>query len=147
MSKSTTPGKIELINDLIIALNEKRAKEGLKPVRRGWTGAAHWLHLADNSSVQIGSWWTTHNGFIGFLNGLLVEQYPTCTYLVYTCDQWHSHSSREVFGAYVSADIAIANIKKSYKLSDDDTTNLAVYNQTQGRETNFLIEKLEIQKG
>ena len=68
--------KSQQIEDLIIALNEMRERKGLQKVARFWTGLGHKLHTVEENSSNT-KWIGTHfndDGFIGFLNGLLIEQ-------------------------------------------------------------------------
>lgn len=65
--------KATLIEDLIIALNEKRKKQNLPPVRRGWTGVKHWLMTDEKEYKAIGRMFNDDE-FIGFLEGLLAQE-------------------------------------------------------------------------
>lgn len=71
------------------------------------------------------------------------------TYLVYSTDAWHSYSSREIIGVCTTfancMKVIRADIRKHGcdKLSEDNKYELEHYKQTQGRETNYLIEEVE----
>jgi len=62
------------IFDLIKSLNEQRAEKGLPLVSRQWTGAGHWLKTEEENYKTIGRIFITDDLFIGFLEGLLIEQ-------------------------------------------------------------------------
>lgn len=67
--------RMDRITDLISALNEKRAREGKTAVSRQWTGAGHWLKIETRDGHYIsGAIYTSSDGFIGFLEGLLYEE-------------------------------------------------------------------------
>lgn len=66
--------KSQQIQDLLIALNEKRKRENKTLVRRGWTGVAHWLMTDEKEYKAIGTLQSSDDKFIGFLEGLLVDQ-------------------------------------------------------------------------
>lgn len=66
--------KGQQIQDLLVALNEKRKRENKIPVRRGWTGVAHWLMTDEEQYKAIGTLQNSDDKFIGFLEGLLVTQ-------------------------------------------------------------------------
>lgn len=71
------------------------------------------------------------------------------TYLVYSTDAWHSYASRDIIGVCTTflncMKVIRADIKRCgyEKLSDDNKYELEHYKQTQGRETNYQIEKVE----
>lgn len=63
--------------------------------------------------------------------------------LLYSTDAWHSHSSRELVGVFSSPDKLngyLSKMKKNKRLTDEDLKMLAEHNQTQGNNTNYLIE-------
>lgn len=66
--------KAQKIADLIIALNEQRNRKGLVPVSRAWTGLGHWLKTEEEPYRCIGRIFVGDDLFIGFLEGLLIEQ-------------------------------------------------------------------------
>lgn len=74
MGKTKRYTKADLIEDLLEALNEHREKNGLIKVRKGWTGAGHWLMTDEKEYKNIGNIYTSDEGFIGFLEGLLINQ-------------------------------------------------------------------------
>lgn len=65
-------------------------------------------------------------------------------YIVFSTDAWHSHTSKVLFGVFTSHEIAVKTIKKTHKLNEWDITSLCDINQTQGRNTNFVIEEITI---
>lgn len=70
------------------------------------------------------------------------------TYLVYSTDAWHRYASCDIIGVCTTfancMKVIRADIKRNYyeKLSDDDKWNLENIKQTQGRNTNYLIEEV-----
>lgn len=62
------------IEDLMKALNEFRVKNNKIPVRRGWTGAGHWLMTDEKDYKAIGSIYCNDKEFIGVLQGMMIEQ-------------------------------------------------------------------------
>lgn len=74
-------------------------------------------------------------------------------YLVYSTDAWHSHSSDEVIAVCsVGTDEVVRIINKYCKkenlpsLDKDDMNNLNSISQTQGRDDNFRIESITLNK-
>ena len=65
-------------------------------------------------------------------------------HLVYSTDAWHTHSSKELIGAYSSHIKAVKALKIIRKLNKDEIEELNIYYQTQGREENFVIEAVEL---
>lgn len=65
--------KADRIADLIIALNEYRAKHGKIAVKRGWTGVAHWLMTDEQEYKSIGGMYLSDDAFIGFLEGMMID--------------------------------------------------------------------------
>ncbi|MDD5356442.1 MAG: hypothetical protein PHY56_07905 [Candidatus Omnitrophica bacterium] len=63
--------RVQLINDLIVTLNEKRIKENKVTVSRQWTGLGHWLKTNEPNYKTVGRIYTSNDLFIGFLEGLL----------------------------------------------------------------------------
>lgn len=67
--------KSEQIKDLILALNEKRVKEGKITVSRATTGSGtHWLKTDEENYISVGRIFHNDDSFIGFLEGLLLEE-------------------------------------------------------------------------
>lgn len=67
--------KKDQIKDLVIALNEKRIREGKIAVSRASTGSGtHWLKTDEENYIGIGEIFHDDNSFIGFLKGLLFEE-------------------------------------------------------------------------
>jgi len=67
--------KSDQIKDLILALNEKRVKEGKVTVSRATTGSGkHWLKTDEEHYISIGRIFHNDDSFIGFLEGLLLEE-------------------------------------------------------------------------
>ena len=62
------------MRDLVAALNDKRNKKGLPLVSRQFTGAGYWLKTEEEKYKCIGRIFTSNDMFIGFLEGLLIEQ-------------------------------------------------------------------------
>lgn len=63
--------------------------------------------------------------------------------LLYSTDAWHSNSSRELVGVFSSTyklKSYFLKMKKAKQLTDEDLEMLAEHNQTQGNNTNYLIE-------
>jgi hypothetical protein len=60
--------------------------------------------------------------------------------IVSSADAWHSHSSKEIIGVFRTKETAVKRTVKKFKLSEDDRTMLDAHNQTQGRETNYIID-------
>ena len=63
--------------------------------------------------------------------------------LLYSTDAWHSHSSRELVGVFSSPYKLrgyLSKMRKAKRLTDEDLVMLAEHNQTQGDNTNYLIE-------
>nr|DAE55300.1 MAG TPA: hypothetical protein [Caudoviricetes sp.] len=67
--------------------------------------------------------------------------------LLYSTDAWHSHSSRELIGAFSDQDKLdkyLSEMEQADELTDEDMMMLANHGQTQGRNTNYLIETEKI---
>ena len=69
--------------------------------------------------------------------------------LLYTCDALHSHGSMSLQGIFTDEKAFkqyLEDMRKDKKnnLSREDIQELYQYNQTQGRELNYLIEVEEI---
>jgi hypothetical protein len=63
--------------------------------------------------------------------------------LLYSTDAWHSHSSRELLGAFSRQDELdkyLSDMAQANRLTDEDMVRLVRHRQTQGRDTNYLIE-------
>ncbi len=74
-------------------------------------------------------------------------------YVLFTCDNWHSNNSKEVFGVATTMKNAISMCKKKakergVKIDRDDIYNLERIKQTQGIEDDFelIIEEYEKNK-
>lgn len=70
-------------------------------------------------------------------------KHPNNVILLYSTDAWHSHSSRELIGAFSDQeklDKYLSKMERANKLTDEDMIMLANHGQTQGRDTNYLIE-------
>lgn len=68
-------------------------------------------------------------------------------HLLYRTDTWHSHSSMRLVGAFSSRSKLndyLNRMKRCGELTDYDLQMLAEQNQTQGRETNYLISTKKI---
>jgi hypothetical protein len=67
-------------------------------------------------------------------------------YILFSTDEHHSKSSYNLIGVFDEKHKAIraSNEFDGYNLTENDLGNLDKINQTQGLETNYLIEKLEI---
>ena len=69
--------------------------------------------------------------------------------LLYTCDAWHSHRSKSLQGIFTDEKAFKQYLEdmrkdKKNKLSREDIQELRQYNQTQGRDLNYLIDIEEI---
>jgi hypothetical protein len=62
-------------------------------------------------------------------------------FVVYTCDAWHTHASKRIFGVFTTKNKAILAIKKTAKFYPRLVPDLAANNQTQGLEENFIIDE------
>lgn len=63
-------------------------------------------------------------------------------HILYSTDAWHSRSSRELLGVFSdleTLDEYIYKMRRKAKLSDEDLAGLNRENQTQGRDTNYLV--------
>ena len=65
--------------------------------------------------------------------------------LLYTCDAWHSQGSMSLQGIFTDEKAFKQYLDdmrkdKKNKLSREDIQELCQYNQTQGRDLNYLIE-------
>ncbi len=66
--------KADMIKDLILALNEKRVREGKVKVSRATTGSGtHWLKTEEEHYISVGKIFHNDDSFIGFLEGLLLD--------------------------------------------------------------------------
>lgn len=67
--------KSEQIKDLILALNEKRIRDGKVTVSRASTGSGtHWLKTNEEHYISVGDIFHNDDSFIGFLKGLLLDE-------------------------------------------------------------------------
>ena len=69
--------------------------------------------------------------------------------IVYTTDAHHSHASKDFLAVFSSRQKAIEGCKKHAKenkpiLSMSDINNLSAFNQTQGREVNYLLDEATV---
>lgn len=70
-------------------------------------------------------------------------KHPDNVILLYSTDAWHSNSSRELIGAFSDQDKLdkyLSKMEQANKLTEEDMIMLANHGQTQGRNTNYLIE-------
>lgn len=64
--------------------------------------------------------------------------------LLYSCNAWHEHSSKELLGVFTDNDSFIdyiSDMKSSGQLSEETTEGLLRDRQTQGLEENYMIEE------
>lgn len=64
-------------------------------------------------------------------------------YLLYTCNSWHERNSLELIAPFSSKELVYAYLeknRKAYHLSDWDLDFFKDYNQTQGHNTNLIME-------
>lgn len=67
--------------------------------------------------------------------------------ILYSTDAWHTHSSRELVGVFSGQDELnkyLSKMERADKLTNEDMTMLISHNQTQGRDTNYLVETEKI---
>ena len=67
--------------------------------------------------------------------------------MLYSTDAWHTHNSRELVGVFSNQDELnkyLSKMKRAGKVSDEDMAMLINYNQTQGRDINYLVETEKI---
>jgi hypothetical protein len=68
-------------------------------------------------------------------------------FVVYTCDAWHSHASKRIFGVFTTKNKAILALSKVPELSKNDMKKLCEFShQTQGLDENFILEEIELNK-
>lgn len=68
-------------------------------------------------------------------------------FLLYSCNVWHEHSSKELLGVFTDNDRLIdyiSDMKSSGQLSEEDAQDLMTNHQTQGLEDNYMIEEEEL---
>lgn len=58
--------------------------------------------------------------------------------ILYSCDAWHSHASKEVLGVFTDWNTMVVNHLEKY-LNRDEIIELKS-GQTQGREQNYIVE-------
>jgi hypothetical protein len=71
-------------------------------------------------------------------------------YLIYSCDAWHRHTTKELIGFYSDKRKIKGCINRYIKANNlpklgsdyDDINEFISKKQTQGRETNFIIDTL-----
>lgn len=63
-------------------------------------------------------------------------------YILFSCNQWHEHDSKRLVACFTDTNNVLDYVFKF--LSSDDAKNLIDNGQTQGRETNYILntEKL-----
>lgn len=63
-------------------------------------------------------------------------------YILFECDAWHTKATKNILGLYKSEKKCIRELKSTFgeKLSKEQIYNLETIKQTQGLETNFIIE-------
>lgn len=67
--------------------------------------------------------------------------------ILYSTDAWHTHTSRELVGVFSGQDELnkyLSKMERADKLTNEDMTMLISHNQTQGRDTNYLVETEKI---
>lgn len=67
--------------------------------------------------------------------------------LLYSCNAWHEHSSKELLGVFTDNNRFIdyiSDMKSSGQLSEKDAEDLFLNRQTQGLEGNYMIEEEEL---
>lgn len=74
-------------------------------------------------------------------------KHPDVVIMLYSTDAWHTHSSRELVGVFSSQDELnkyLSKMERADKLTSEDMATLISHNQTQGRDTNYLVETAKI---
>ena len=61
-----------------------------------------------------------------------------------SCDAWHSHGSLRKVGIFSTMKALVSYLKKNDKLSDWDYGQLCSIGQTQCRDMNYCVEKLDV---
>jgi hypothetical protein len=64
--------------------------------------------------------------------------------ILYTCDPWLTHSSKVLGGVFSSPkrlDLCLRRLLRQKEITGEDYDNLQRLGQTQGRQTNYLIEE------
>lgn len=67
--------------------------------------------------------------------------------VLFSCDAWHTHSSKDLVGVFTNKAAYkqyLSDMKDDKKLSTEDLKDMELYQQTQGRDMNYLIELHEI---
>lgn len=67
--------------------------------------------------------------------------------ILYSTDAWHTHISRELVGVFSNQDELnkyLSKMEQAKELTDYDMSMLVSQNQTQGRDTNYLVETEKI---
>lgn len=67
--------------------------------------------------------------------------------MLYSTDAWHSQSSRELVGVFSGQgelNRYLSEMEQANELTDEDMAMLVSQNQTQGRDTNYLVETEKI---
>lgn len=72
-------------------------------------------------------------------------------YILYQTDAWLSHASKQIIAICSTTPKAVEMARENAEeqrepLKDDDINMLDSYSQTQGRDTNYLIEEAEINR-
>lgn len=66
-------------------------------------------------------------------------------FILFTGDSHHTHASKEIVGVFSSKEFAMQHLKdKEKKLKHEDFEDLERIDQTQGLDTNFMIETWEL---
>lgn len=84
-------------------------------------------------------WRRYQQQFVNHIKGIDMARSVT---IAFSCDAWHSHASKEIVGVFSTKKIALKNLKKF--LDREDLYDLEQHNQTQGRETNYILESYTI---
>lgn len=70
-------------------------------------------------------------------------------YIVWECDAWHSNASKEMVGVFSSKNNAVMAILDMVSTTSDEETDevekqLKEIGQTQGYDTNYIIESYQL---
>lgn len=71
------------------------------------------------------------------------------TILCYSCNSYHEHNSKKMFGVFSTIGRAINELKRTYGktiFNDNDLRNLTTIRQTQGKQINFILDEIKINK-
>lgn len=67
--------------------------------------------------------------------------------MLYSTDAWHTHTSRQLIGVFSDQgelNRYLSEMEQANEMTDEDMAMLVSQNQTQGRDTNYLVETEEI---